>query len=279
MHQADRDSEVQERNEIRLHAAILRGNETTNGILCPWCKGGENKDKSFSITKRIDGVVLYICHRAKCGKHGRINRDKTFTESPTSQISFVPRCYSALTRVPSREEIEYLKQRYFIQPSDVYRYRLAVTTDQAEKLVIPIYGPRFNKRGYEARVFIKENSGPKTMHYKEVDEPWLGWFFTNSSSINSIKPVVIVEDVLSAIRVSQKATAVSLMSSHMAMKDIMEVARLTDDIILCLDKDATQKAFGFQKKFAYVAPQLRVVPIEKDLKYYDDKSLEEIIRY
>jgi len=40
-------------------------------VSCPFCGGGRSKDEAFYIT-RLNHYALYVCHRATCGKRGRL---------------------------------------------------------------------------------------------------------------------------------------------------------------------------------------------------------------
>lgn len=114
----------------------------------------------------------------------------------------------------------------------------------------------------------------KTVNYRELDESWLGWF----TSPNSAEPVVLVEDVLSALKVSRQFVSVSLMGSHVSLDAMMEVCKYSDQIVLCLDRDATKNAFDLKKRFMFICPQLRVVPLPgKDLKYIPDRDIRTCI--
>lgn len=262
---------MKEINELRLHASGMFRGETVGGISCPWCRGGRNKDKSFSLTKRIDGLVLFICHRAKCGRHGRLNHGEILLNEEQAS-PFVPREYLEDTRVLTTAEYTSLYASYGLSPADIMDHRLAMEV-RSGRLVIPVMSPKLKLRGYEARLMPDvESEAPKTLHYKEIDEPWLGWFAGPTQGV-----VVIVEDVISAIRVSSLYTSASLMGSHITMDDMMELVGYTDDLVLCLDRDATAKSLKFKQRFQYVAPKLEVRILENDLKYSSDDEITRLV--
>ena len=57
----------------------------------------------------------------------------------------------------------------------------------------------------------------------------------------------------------------------------MDLMGVSENIILCLDRDATQKAEKFAKRYAFICPGLVHVPLQQDLKYENKDRIKEII--
>jgi hypothetical protein len=266
---------MNEFSELKVIASKIPKGTTDNQILCPWCRGGEHGDKAFSVTIREDGVGLFMCHRVSCRKHGRIYLNGqiglSVAQDARSQRKLNP--YEGSSRLLNDDELKTLEAVYGFNRGDVKRGRLFCDVSSS-RLGITICGPTGNIRGVELRLFKSAIGKRKTWSHPEVDEPWLGWF----SGPNSQEPVVLVEDVLSALKVSRQFVAVSLMGSHLKLDDLMEVCRYTDQVVLCLDRDATSKAIDFKKRFMFICPQLRVVPLPgPDLKYLPDRDIRSLV--
>jgi DNA primase len=194
---------------------------------------------------------------------------------------FEPRWFKGETRLLNSEERELLFARYGLSIDDIKRHRLAVCTDKGVnegRLVVPIFNLGGTIRGYELRVFSGFISDvPKTLHYKHLDEPWIGWFSANVP-YNEKLPVVLVEDAISAMKVAHQFVAVSLMGCNLSMTDLFEIEKATDNIILALDKDASAKALAFKNKYRFIAPNLRVMLLDgPDLKELTDGRINEMV--
>jgi hypothetical protein len=145
-------------------------------------------------------------------------------------------------------------------------------------LVVPVCSPLGVVRGVEVRrskVQVPHVSGPKTEPYRVLDEPWLGWYRTIDSG-----PVVLVEDAISALKVSRHFQVACLHGSHITLEMLLEILEITgvkQEIILALDRDATGKALKFIVEWRFLAPNFRAVPLSKDLKYSNDAEIKEIL--
>jgi hypothetical protein len=45
---------------------------TSTRVVCPWCEGGSSRERSLSISLK-DGVALFNCYRNSCAKKGKVN--------------------------------------------------------------------------------------------------------------------------------------------------------------------------------------------------------------
>lgn len=258
---------------IRVVASQVPKGASEAGVLCPFCNGGRSNERSMSITHRDDGVKLYICHRAKCGAAGRINPDGYVPPETPEVKEFEPRFYAHETIDIDTDLRNHLWRTYQIGINDIKRFDLKMEKPTL-RLVIPIKDSLGRGLGHESRM-AWSMPGPKTLHYKVKDVPWMGWFFWPTSDLK--KGVLLVEDVLSAIKCCSVMPTVSLMGSHLTLAMLMEVLKDTDNIILALDKDATEKAWKFKKKFQFIAPSMRIMCLERDLKYEDIKTIKGLL--
>jgi hypothetical protein len=145
-------------------------------------------------------------------------------------------------------------------------------------LVCPIWDPRQVQRGTELRRWHKDHFGPKTEPYRAKDEPWQSWLRRGDSS----STIVIVEDLISALKVSRHFTVCALLGSHLSQYKAHEIGKEAERlhspmVVLALDKDAYHKAVKFVKDYYLLIPNFKAVLLSKDLKYCSDDEIKGVI--
>lgn len=258
---------------LGLLAARVGKGLTRSGFVCPFCEGGRTGEKSLSITRRDDGTTLFICHRASCGRAGRIHGNGNVSHSAVGeqQVGFVPRVYTGETRQLNHSERELLSSTYGLMYSEVNYHRLSVDINTG-RLVVFVLGPKGQVRGRVLMNLPGKTAQPKSLIYKELDEPFNGWFWTDTSEPTKL---VVVEDTISALRVARQFPAVALMGTNLSTETMFDLLKVSEHIVLALDRDATQKAIELRDKYKFIAPQMRVAILEKDLKWLPDSQIRE----
>jgi hypothetical protein len=269
--------------QLRNHIAILETGTTDRTELCPWCGGGASHERAFSITRTSDAEALYKCHRASCGRSGRLavwgfKLEQVLDNSTKAGKSFTPRLYTRDTIELGDEWIAELLDLYGIHAVEAIGkgWRTEIGSGL---LVVPVRSPLGVERGIEIRrskVQIPHVAAPKTESYRVLDEPWMGWYRAVSTG-----PVILVEDAISALKVSRHFQVGCLHGSHLTLDMLLEALAITgvkQDLIIALDKDATSKAIKFAAEWRFLAPNFRAVPLSKDLKFSTDDEIVEILR-
>lgn len=259
--------------EVKELALGLDRGGTINGQICPKCEGGRNRDKSFSVSKSYDGFILYMCHRATCGYSGRI---RTNVETPASDVSARPakeyaRAPEPRTKLTYRT-VERINELYGLLPDTLNQ---TLVLEYEEWVCLYVYNPSMVEGGWEYRILPPyPNYARKSKHYR----PNSGGLWYNEYWVPN-KPVVIVEDNWSAMKVQQAGyTGIALLGTHMSPEVAMHIAtNRVGPVILCLDKDATEKAAGYVKKYGFLFGNLRFQPIDQDLKWKPEKEIRELI--
>lgn len=273
--------------KLRHFAASLETGTTDRSELCPWCGGGRDEEAAFAITRISEAEVLYKCHRASCGRSGRLavwgfrlrqisfgdDLDQVPDTSAEKGKLFTPRLHTCDTIELGEEWTSELLDLYGLQREECIREGWRVEIGSGN-LVVRVCSPLGVVRGYEVRrskVQIPYVSSPKTTSYRVLDEPWLGWYRGTHSS----GATVLVEDAISALKVSRHFQVVCLHGSHIALEQLLEIIGVVGngDIVLALDKDATSKALKFVAEWRFLAPNFRAVILEKDLKYLSDTEI------
>lgn len=264
--------------EVRLLAQSVSKNQQLNGEICPLCRGGTGNEKSLNIYNRHDGIVFFICHRASCSWYGRVyangNINSGHADGPANQPTFVKREFKGKTRQLNQDERDLLRAFYGLTYKEIGWYRLAIA-EESGRLVVPILGPNTQQRGVITRGLpTAQVEGPKADPYRVLDEIWQGWFWLAQSSFNQI---ILVEDVFSAMKAARFCTSIALLGTNLGLDALYEIMRFSDSIVLALDKDASSKALSYQAKYKFICPNLRVVLLDKDLKYKQDSEIKELL--
>lgn len=263
------------------HFASTVDTGTTERTDCPWCGGGLSREKGFAVTRTSEAEALYKCHRASCGRSGRLAvwGFRLFEESDTNPEdgkSFTPRVHSRDTHQLGEEWLTELSSLYEIrkEDSDWAEWRVEANSGN---LVCPVRSPIGLARGVEVRrskIQVPIVPSPKTQPYRVLDEPWMGWY--RRTGIDIVRPVILVEDAISALKVSRHFQVGCLHGSHITLEMLLEALSIpggSQELILALDKDATSKALKFIVEWRFLAPNFRAVPLDKDLKYVSDTEI------
>lgn len=263
---------------------------TTERTDCPWCGGGDTHEPAFAVTRTSEAEALYKCHRASCGRSGRLavwgfklrelprDSEQALDSAAEEGKSFTPRLHTGDTLELGDEWAAELLDLYEIRRDEATRAGWRVEIDSGN-LVCPVRSPLGVARGVEVRrskAQVPIISSTKTKSYRVLDEPWMGWYREISTG-----PIVIVEDAISALKVSRHFQVVCLHGSHISLEmlmEILEIAGIKEDLVLALDRDAIPKAIKFIVEWRFLAPNFRAALLSKDLKYSSDNEIKEILR-
>lgn len=284
------------KDQIKLDALSLSVGETTRDILCPKCAAnGDSEKGSFTVT-RLDSGIVYHCYRASCNFKGFVpslgyelnthQTDKTFEPKifrrPLKRLPIDINKWIKRTYRLTKEEIKYNELKYdytenrLWQPiTSVEGYKIGATTKKLPR--------SFAREEVDMEKFL---TGQKSISYWEKDVPRLDFPIEYNAIKQKERPgIVIVEDKLSAIRVNRFMRCCSLSGSHIDDKQIAELSRLTDNIVLALDfdtwfqKGGEAKGLKFYRKYSLFFKSFQVRMIKNDPKEMTNlEIIQEIIR-
>jgi len=261
-------------DDLGLLIATVDPGESINGFVCPFCHGGQKNEKSFSITSREDGLILYICHRNKC-KEAYPSSGVQFSDGKRRKIKNKQKpgkIFDKPLKPLSKEDYRAFDTIYDIGEELIRSARFKKTEDGW--ICMPCFGPDGHLRGRVLRQF----SPKRVLSYKEPQcshEPLLSWYY-NRDRLNDIKPyVVIVEDILSALKVSTHHNAVALNGTSISITGIMELLDNSKVQYLILDGDATATAFQLKRRWKNVL-DIRVIEALRDPKFWHDVSIQNL---
>jgi len=115
-------------------------------------------------------------------------------------------------------------------------------------------------------------NGPKTSE---------ALFYTGKRLDDGIKPIVVTEDILSAIKISLAGTpAASIMGTTCTDGKAFKIAQKAEQVIVWLDGDQAGRS-GARKavrKLSLYTDDIRVIHTEKDPKEYNRDEIREILK-
>lgn len=90
-------------------------------------------------------------------------------------------------------------------------------------------------------------------------------------------PIVVVEDVFSAIKVGRVTSAVPLFGAVISKPWAMLLSKITKDVIIWLDEDKYNEAVKQGKMLRLLNLNVRVINSPQDPKMYTDQELERYV--
>ena len=236
---------------------------------CPSC-GHTN---TLSVTN-ARGELLWNCFHADCTVRGRTDRRITADNvdniisivtdnghkktTPCPDVPFEkPKCWS---RQISQKGLDYVDSvntsgRYDDIYYDVRHKRLVYAIRDTDGKLVDGAG----------RTLI--NARPKWYRYGN---------YRGGFKIGTSDTVFVVEDIPSAISISDWVTGYALLGTSLRDEHIKELTKY-QQVIIALDKDATDKALTMMREINNVVPT-GILMLDKDLKTLGDEERERTIR-
>lgn len=264
-------------NETILLYRSLGNGQSLAGELCPKCKGGRTKERTLSVSRDERGQLVWLCHRVSCGFKGRDSNGGGSIQdaSPKSKTKArdIPEVTS-LKDIPAKAR-ELLEERYSLTPRHIEDAKLGWTNERAEKEggAGRLYVPVFNWKGLRDGYILRSLTGAKPKALTFVKSGSMAWYHKPEST-----KVILVEDQLSAIRLSKYVTSVALLGTHLNPSRIHTVlsAKATD-YYLWLDGDAFNLAVQYAIKYKHLI-KLHVLKLNRDIKDMDEPELNVLLR-
>lgn len=248
----------------------LNENETIN---VHHCKSGKDNDRCY-ITNKGERILFY-CHH--CGSKGSIKNSLSAYKRATGKISYkLPPTY----HLPPDCEFNPTKW-----PVDARLWLLrASVSDVLAKDKGMGYSPSLNRvcvpvtfegeyRGYVARRIGED--GPKYLARANNKDK-----FIYSNNINSTGTVVIVEDILSSIRISNLGyNSIAIQGTNITDSLLDYITDNYNNYIIYLDNDNRQVKLCQAKLKSQLSMygKVNLIKAETDPKELNDDELEDII--
>lgn len=249
--------------EIALLAEGLPIGASRGGNICPYCGGGQSKERSLSVT-RTTTAVLFKCHRASCGAKGYVG---SWGSTPVHSKP-EPKQELNLIALPKEKEV-YLGERYGIRPEalEYFRVRYHEATDS---IAYP---------NYSDSVYLNE-IGVQLRNYetKKIDSQWprgeVGGFYSYRGRGRLSNDIAIVEDPVSAIKLSEVLDTFCLFGTTLNEEKVcLLVNENYTRAFIHLDWDARAKSLKYKRDYGIFFKQFVPVFTFRDPK---DTKLEEL---
>ena len=151
--------------------------------------------------------------------------------------------------------------------------KLNVLYSQSKDLLIfPFFDAEKNLIAWQGRYFGSNKEYPKYVTYGAKD---MLSMFPGPAKSNTVS---VVEDVISAIKVSRVQDTIALLGSYLSLKTANRLARSYDHLVIWLDPDKYKEAVEAQERLSPIFKSVRVIYTEKDPKEYNHEQIQNFIR-
>ena len=244
---------------------VARAMDVRTGVTvrfpCPSCEGGSTKEHCLAATS--NGVVVrYICHRAGCGIKGTIGGDdRQLHGQGKREATKAPKFYQKELRALTQEQRKFFLDSFSLGAAQVRSIRYA---PEDNRFWFPVYALNGYEIGGVLRSYVP-GAKPKTLSYKfNPTYPFVSWYLKHKS-----KPLVIVEDCISAMKVGAVANALALNGTYLSAEVVVMITNMRPrptKVVLALDPDATSKANDILNTYSLFIGNLQMVSLSKDPK-------------
>lgn len=270
-------------DDILMMAAGMAVGDRIQHAVCPKCKGGDSRERSFMLWMDEDGVA-YNCYRVKCKFHGKVGGARPGagvvvrrTDTPADKLHLTP--------LPS-SVFDWLVYHFQWMPYALPSIALMQWDARSERVMFPITGLRKDGRleGWLARVY------PQVQNRPHPSMPKARCFFYDTGSPSSglmlpphgrpvIDTLFVVEDYVSACRLGIDFPTVALSGTHIGAAAIDAILKANiKNMVMVLDSDAVSQAqllcrdnSIFFRHMSYVALTGADVKDMDDIEYGDLK--------
>ena len=229
---------------------------------CPRCDGGRSNELSLSVFGVGVGIVRLKCWRASCGWYATTMTDPDAKMS--HKIIRPAMVYREPVEPVAGRIMARLEWQYSLKQTVWKRHSWGTTGDI---LVMPVLCPYGGVRGHITRTF---DTPKRCMTYKATAQPWLDWWPGDAEH----KPLVIVEDTLSACRLTGLGyPSVALLGTGISVEQAQEIGAVSQgvDCFLALDSDAFGKAVMLASRHAHIL-SMRPICLPEDVKSFKDDN-------
>jgi hypothetical protein len=140
----------------------------------------------------------------------------------------------------------------------------------ASEMALFSYSPSLDRICYQNGNFMECRSftaAPKVLTFGE--KPFI--------IFGEGRPVVLVEDIFSAIRVGRVVSCMPLFGSVISPSWMAGISKITKDVTIWLDQDKYPEAVKFSQKFRTMGVRANVVFTQLDPKAYNEDFIKETV--
>jgi hypothetical protein len=248
----------------------------TERIMCPYCMA--KHEQSMRITRAPEGLHAK-CYRAKCGKYAFVpSTPQHKSHKPLKK--FEARAFSGtLIEIPP-SVYEEVYDRYGLVPEELAGMKYCADHNLLHMPIRNIYGYEI---GAQTKCLGDPGEYPKaiTYFYNDTHKAHFEWphiFDTiGTARVAPTDTIVIVEDILSAIKVARMLPACALLSHTMTPDVANLLATNFNTVLMLLDPDALMAAMRTKKKYSLLFGNFLVRQLSNDPKDTPWEELKEVL--
>lgn len=235
---------------------------------CPEC-AKQNKDISG------DNLAIYSDGHSYCFSCGYYSSPSL--ESKLSPQKQIKRGYSIIDPLPEDITKTFRKDAYawitkYLDSKDIPN--TLFWSEQKEYLIFPYFDSNNTLIAWQARYFGSNSLHPKWISYGKIHD-LLNILPLNSTKITNL---VLVEDILSAIKVSKVTTVMPIFWSVIPPSLLTRLRTLGyNNISIWLDPDKRKESIFFKQQAETYGLTANIIFSDKDPKEYSIEQIEKIL--
>jgi DNA primase len=178
------------------------------------------------------------------------------------------------------QALEWLR-KYGITNEEIARYRIG-WSDARQLLVLPVFDDNGNLVYLQTRYFGQNEKYPKYVTSGESEKVFAimdseGRHHVHNANDGVLNKLVLVEDFISAIRVSRSYPAMPLFGSNLSIPRIRVLSDRVTNLVIWLDRDKLKEAVKARFKALPYFDSVTVIVKDLDPKEYTDDEIRSII--
>ena len=238
---------------------------------CPKCaKEGKDRGHNNLGVYSDGGVYCYACGYFKSGSAIKtLAREKDRGSASTTTTVCLPRDVDFSLPQKAWDHLS----KYSLTNLDALKHRI-MWSEEWQRVIFP-YFAHDQLIGWQGRYLGKEN---KAKWYSQGILRDLMHICGYAPPAGNPRPIVLTEDVISAIRVGHVTQASPLFGSHISTKAAMRYHKFFDNIVIWLDKDKQMDSIKFTARLNNLGITTRNIITDKDPKEYTDTEIVDILK-
>lgn len=242
----------------------------------PICKGSSD---SLKITRTDDDRVYAKCYR--CGGFGSMAGRMAAVGSLAKRLHTSHAAIPREVKLPSDMTQEFMEfpvkvrshmHKCGITQPHIYRYGMG-WSEKWERFIFPVYRGS-DLEGFQAKYFGKEEAPKYITRYKTSGD--LYQVFPSRSPTDD-KLCVVVEDMLSAVRVAEQYNSVCMFGTEMSDKCLEQIVNDYERAVIWTDYDnftVRKKGAQIRRRLTSLGIDAKILASVVDPKHYSDSEIQ-----
>ena len=231
---------------------------------CPKC------GSSDAYAEYTDGHYwCFSCRHYVPSKINSISQVENYLNK-TKETKFGELPYDTTAEIP-KEPYAWLKS-YSLTSEEISSNNIGWSNSKS-MLIIPYYGEENDVLCWQGRFFPARNPKVFTSGYPDSHI-----ILHNNDSGEYARRVVVVEDAISAIKVSRVVNCSELLGANLSMHKAIRLSRLFKHLTLWLDADKLSAMVKFVERYKILFDTVDYIYTDKDPKEYNTEQIKEYLK-